>query len=90
MVLLVELRHVDGIILSSLRGWSSFSAVPAIFSDVPILGIQSDNKYGLLPHVHQCTSEQYHGLKEVAPFVERMVRVRNYSCSFIEPGDPLS
>ena len=55
----LAMRGVDGIIQSSMRTWSSFSAVPSITAGVPILGVEP-GKFGVLPHVHVCsTVEQY-------------------------------
>ena len=78
----LSMRGVDGIIQSSMRAWSSFSAVPAIISGVPILGVVP-GKYGVLPHVHVCsTVEQYvpacpclpGAIGDTLAFAERVVR----------------
>jgi hypothetical protein len=75
---LLALRHMSGIVQSSLRAWSSFSALPAIMADVPIFGM-AHGKFGVLPHV-QCETAEEFVLGQEAAFVQRLLRgVRNCS-----------
>jgi hypothetical protein len=56
----LAMRHVDGIVQSAARRWSSFSSVPAIMGDVPLLAMNASGTWGVVPHAHVCsTVEQY-------------------------------
>ena len=86
----LAMRHVDGIVQSATRQWSSFSSVPAVMGDVPILAIDG-GAWGAVPHARVCsTVEQYvHGdcggpcqsawLGNESSFVARLLRGRR-SC----------
>ena len=75
----LAMRHVHGIIQSTMRLWSSFSSVPAIMGAVPLLSIDS-GRWGVIPHVSVCsTVEQYSlvagtGLGGAGAFAARVIR----------------
>ena len=78
---LLELRHTHGIVQSSLRAWSSFSALPAVAAGVPIFGLAGSLSRwgGVLPHTSCETVEQFMPNQESA-FIERLISgVRNCS-----------
>ena len=55
----LAMRHVDGIVQSAMRAWSSFSAVPSLMAGVPIFSVEP-GRWGVLPHSRICsTVEQY-------------------------------
>jgi hypothetical protein len=77
------MRRASGIVQSTMRQWSSFSAVPAIMNGVPIYGVVP-TKWGVLPHVTRCTVEQFVGGGEEA-FVARMLGGPSTNCTLPPP-----
>ena len=53
---LLAMRHVHGIVQSTLRSWSAFSALPAIAAGVPLLSVHP-GRHGAIPHTPSSACE---------------------------------
>ena len=72
----LTMRHASGLIQSTLRTWSSFSAVPALMGDVPLFSIEGGDSFKsrAVPY-DQGLLSQYTALKaEAAAFVGRVLQ----------------